>query len=636
MAKPLRLLAVLVLSGCLQPLKLARDDSATVLARQAIDAPDPTVAGQLAVRSLYYGSGTDRHRPEYRDSVAIRTRPVDGSKLVAGRNPANAKSRKKYWGFGFDSLPVNGRVWYPDGPGPYPLVLIVHGNHNMKDFSDPGYEYLGRHLASRGFILASVDENFLNGELRGENDGRGWVLLQHLRAWRRFNDSAGGPLAGKVDFGNIALMGHSRGGEAVAVAGAFNRLSHYPDDATLTFDFGFNLKALVAIAPVDGQYEPTQRPTPLSNINYLVIHGTHDGDVSSFTGLRQYQRVEFTDGNRWFKSAILMHRANHGQWNTVWGNKDNGPRSDRNLDLRGLIAPEDQRKFALVVITSFLEATLKGRTAYLPLFRDYRLAGAWLPHTMYTARFQESGFRPLADFLEDVDVTTGTPAGVRLEGDSLATWKEAQVPLRSTNGRVGHNAVWLGWNNRIAGPDTTLRGRPASFRITIPDSLRAAWNVGATTAIELSLTPTEQTPGPRRAPRDSTRSDSTRRRPAANRRSTPPPRDTLPVDLTIEAEDASGTVARVALSRYGVVRRPIEVTVLRRKGADKRVFGSQSEMVLQTYTIPLADFTAAEPRFAPDRLRSVRLLFDRSVAGTVVVSDIGLSRVDPVFFSERR
>ncbi len=61
------------------------------------------------------------------------------------------------------ALPLNARVWYPGGKGPFPLVLIVHGNHADRDFSDPGYEYLGRLMASRGFIFASVDENFLNG-----------------------------------------------------------------------------------------------------------------------------------------------------------------------------------------------------------------------------------------------------------------------------------------------------------------------------------------------------------------------------------------------------------------------------------------------------------------------------------------
>jgi hypothetical protein len=51
----------------------------------------------------------------------------------------------------------------------------------MKDFSDPGYAYLGELFASRGFIAVSVDENFLNGDIRSENDARAYVLLEHLK-----------------------------------------------------------------------------------------------------------------------------------------------------------------------------------------------------------------------------------------------------------------------------------------------------------------------------------------------------------------------------------------------------------------------------------------------------------------------
>ena len=54
--------------------------------------------------------------------------------------------RRRFWGFGAEQLPLNGRVWYPAGDGPYPLVLIVHGNHAMAEFSDPGYAYLGQLL----------------------------------------------------------------------------------------------------------------------------------------------------------------------------------------------------------------------------------------------------------------------------------------------------------------------------------------------------------------------------------------------------------------------------------------------------------------------------------------------------------
>jgi len=635
------ILTAVFAAGCVQPARLAWDDSPTVLGRQVLKAPDPAAPGSLVVRTLYYGSGTDLRRREFRDSVALKTAPVDGSKLAAAPTPALGRERRKYWGFAFDKLPRNGRVWYPEGNGPFPLVLVVHGNHNMKDFSDPGYEYIGRHLASRGFIVASVDENFLNGNIRAENDARGWMLLQHLVLWRQWNDSAGGPFHGKVAMDRIALIGHSRGGEAVAVAGAFNRLKHYPDDANVNFDFNFGIRSLIAIAPIDGQYEPTSRPTPLENLNYLVIHGSHDGDVSAFSGLRQYQRIRFTDGKPWFKSAVWMYRANHGQWNTVWGPFDNGPQSRRWLDLDQLISPQAQRRMALVYFTSFLEATLNDRREYLPLFRDHRVAGDWLPKTLYATRFQESGFKSLASFTEDVDLTTGSASGIVLEGDSLSTWRENILPLRWRNANVGHQGVWLGWNNRIAGDDTAKRGRPASYTITIPDSLRAAWRVSGQSALAFSLGVTDQTPGPRAAAKDSTKADSTKADSAAKRPAPkkpapkPPPKDSLPVEITVEVVDGAGQAARVVLSRYGPVRRPVEVTVYRRKGRDKRSFAALYELVLQTYTIPLADLAAAEPRFDPSRLATVRLVFDRTIAATIVLTDVGLTTPDPAFLTAR-
>jgi hypothetical protein len=532
-------------------------------------------------------------------------------------------------------------VWYPEGDGPFPLVLIVHGNHNMKDFSDPGYAYLGELLASRGYILVSVDENFINGNLRGENDGRGWLLLKHLEAWRAFNDSAGRPFHRKVDLGNVALMGHSRGGEAVAVAAAFNRLKHYPDDATVGFDFDFGITSIVAIAPIDGQYEPAGKPTPVENVNYLVIHGSHDGDVSSFSGLRQYQRIRFTDGRPRFKSAVYVYRANHGQWNSVWGNKDGGPRSSRWLDLRPLMSQEEQMQFGKVYISAFLDATMRGRREYLPLFRDHRVAGGWLPKTMYLTRFQESTFRPVATFDEDVDVTTATASGATLDGDSLSMWKEGVIPTRWRNSDIGTNAVWLGWNNRPQGPDTTTPRAPASYSITVDDSLRSALGIGGGSSLVLSLAPTDATPGPRKTGErpDSARKDSAakpagrdaRRRAGGGRDAKPKP-DTPPVDLTVEAIDANGRSARVPLSRYGAIRRPLEISVLRRRGRDKANFANLHELVLQSYVLPLADFAAAQTGFEPARLRTVRLLFDRTPVGAVVVDDVGFATPDGAFF----
>jgi len=641
MTTPNRLLvgaALLVgTASCTPALKLAPNDADVVLAHQALDAPDPSRPGPHRVLTLYYGSGTDERRAVYRDSVAIRTETVDASKLVD--LGSSAKERNGYWGFTPKEMPLNARVWFPDGPGPFPLVLVVHGNHDMKDFSDPGYDYLGRLLASRGYILASIDENFLNGGIRGENDARGWFLLQHLKQFQRFNGEAGNPFEGKVDMAHIALIGHSRGGEAVADAAAFNRLTHYPDDASLTFDFGFDIRGVISIAPVDGQYLPTGRKVEMRNVSYLTFHGSHDGDVTSFHGLRIYDRLRFTDDAFHFKSAIYVYRANHGQWNTVWQNHDNGPRSGRILDLRGLLPQEDQRHFAELYVSAFLEVVLKSDRRYLPMFRDHRVIGAWLPKTMYVTRFETSAFRPLADFEEDIDVTTGSTEGVTIRGDSLATWKEETLQLRSANRNntsqsQENQAVWIGWNNRIAGADTTRTGPPARYVVGLPEGLARRWRLGPGTTLDLMLGATRNTPGPRRDPVPDTTKEDEGGRPARPRRSGAD-EEKPPLDLSIEVEDAAGRTAKVDLRRYGPIRRPLETYVMRRADMEKRRFADHWEQILQTYSIPLGDFVEANRSLELGTLAAVRLVFDRSVAGEVVVDEIGFSDLDPAFLTAR-
>ena len=616
-------LLVLTMAGCRGAVQLERSDHPTVLSRQLMQGSSPSSRGVFAVRTLTYGHGDDKNRSEYREGVAFTTETVDASKLISLGD--RAKSRNGYWGFTPKEFPLNGRVWYPDGAGPFPLVLVVHGNHNMRDFSDPGYDYLGELLASRGYILASIDMNFVNGGIREENDARGWLLLKHLEAWNLFNDDAENPFFGKVDMGNLALMGHSRGGGAVGHAAAFNRLSHYPDDANLTFDFNFDIKAIIAIAPVDGQYLPTDRFVPVENVDYMVFHGSHDGDVTSFHGLRLYKRVKFTDGLPHLKTAIYVYRANHGQWNSVWGAHDNGPRSGRSLDLRTLLDPEDQQEFAKIYVSAFLEYSLRGNGEYLPLFRDHRVAGGWLPKTMYVTRFEDGSFRPLATFEEDIDVTTGSAAAVELTGDSLSTWREGEVVLRSrnrptTSASQVNQALWLGWNREVGGSDEL--GSPATFTISVPDTLGRAWRLGEGASLQMALAAIDDKPGKRGAVEDSVAAEGG-------------DEDEEPIDLSIEVVDAQGRSAKVALSVYGPIRRPLETHILRRRDLEEVRLPTSFEVILQTYSIPLSDFTRLRPALDLRSLKEIRMVFDLSEVGTVVVDDVGISFLDPAFTSVR-
>jgi len=624
--------SALSLAACVQPLKLAPNDADRVLSRRTITAANPGEKGPLAVKRFYYGNATDKHRAEYRDSVTYKTRTVDASPF-ATMAPDMAKSRKKYWGFDNTKFPLNARVWYPEGEGPFPLVLVVHGNHSMEEYSDPGYQWLGELLASRGFILASIDENFLNGGIRGENDARGWMLLKHLEVFRALNDSAGKPLFHKVDMTRIALMGHSRGGEAVGIAAAFNRLPYYPDDANQKFGFNFDIKGIVAIAPVDGQYKPADQPTPVSDYSYLVIHGSHDGDVSTFSGLSLYNRLRYTRLGPEFKSAIWMYRANHGQWNTVWNNHDNGSFSVRSLNLDALISGEQQRQFGRVVIGGFLETTLHGKSEYREMFRDHRSAGDWLPPTMYLTRYGDAASHYLATYEEDVDVTTGSVPSVRISAESLSTWKESDVPARSRGGTFRSNVVTLGWNNSPFGKDTVTWRAAPKYTISVPDSVRGAWRVNPQSALMMTIGSTELTAGPRKLPRDTTAKPdtATAAKKTPPKKPTPPktkpPKDSTPSNFSVEVEDGAGHVARATLSDFGAVRRPLDSYIYRRKGKDKTAFPTLAEPVMQTYLLPMSAFVKANAAFDVATLRTIRLVFDKTKMGVVMLDDVGFTTI---------
>ncbi len=614
------LLLPLLTSACRGALRLEESDHPVVLGSQAIGGPSPSSRGPYAVNTLTYGHGNDKNRSEYREDVAFKTEVVDASKLIDLGDQAD--ERNGYWGFDPAIFPLNGRVWYPEGAGPFPLVLIVHGNHDPKDYSDPGYDYLGELLASRGYILASIDMNFVNGGIRQENDARGWLLLKHLQVWDQVNQNPDNIFFNSVDMDNIALIGHSRGGEAVGHAAAFNKLKHYPDDASLTFEFGFNIRAIVAIAPVGGQYLPTGRFVPLENINYMVFHGSHDGDVTAFQGLRLYHRLKFTDGEEYFKTAVYVYRANHGQWNSSWGAKDRGPRSERILDLRGLLDPEEQEEFARIYISSFLEYSLKQNDKFLSLFRDHRVAGDWLPKTMYITRFQDHSFKPLANFEEDIDVTTGTATGVRLKGEGLTLWKEEIMPLRSrnrptTSASQVNQSVWLGWNKN----DSDAPGPPASFSLSVPDTLGNSWQLSRKGHLQMALTATRD--GSESVDKNGSEDDVSVQNKGDNS-----------IDVLVEIVDAKGEEASLVLSDYGPIRRPLQMDILRRRDLEQQQYEQNYELVLQTFSVPLADFADQNTELDLRRLSDIRLIFEPAMKGSVIIDDIGISFMREAFVAE--
>jgi len=605
-------LGVLLIGGAIYALMIAPPaDQNPALAHYRLKGttlamPDPSKPGLYAVETFTYGSGTDRHRPEYAQGVRFKTHSFDGAKLDKNWTGFGGWLRTQYWGFDSAHMPVQGRVWMPKGKGPFPLALVVHGNHVMEDFSDPGYAYLGELLASQGIIFVSVDENFLNSSLadtadpfhmRGgdETKARAWMLLQNVAQWRRWSRDPKSPLAGKIDMDRVALLGHSRGGEAVAVANAFNTLSHFPDDATVPFDFHFHLRGILAIAPVDGQYSPRSRPTPMADQNYFVIHGSMDGDVRSFMGSSQYSRETFSGKTDAFKANLYVAGANHGQFNTSWGRNDMGAMFGLLLDERPIMNPDEQRQIAKVYFSAFLQMTLQDKDGYRPLFEDARNGAAWLPNIFFLNNYADSRTMVLAGYDEDLDTATSALPGVAIAGSNLSAWREDYADLKWN--AIGTQVALLAWDDRVH-----AKGAAYAFTFAAPPVADAG------TAFVFSASQSDIDTLPKDfKPKDKDKADDKRDK---------------PLDWTIVVVDANGQKARLPLSHNQVLYPQIKGETRRAGFLDSE---QPSELVMRRYRFVLGDFVKANPKLDLAAIKQIRFEFDRSKRGAIALDDVGLA-----------
>lgn len=571
---------------------------------------DPAAPGKFGVDTLTYGYGDNQRRPEFGGDRDLDSRSVDASPLLPEWRDLKKKTRERFWGFGLADTPLNGSIWLPRGDGPFPLALIVHGNHGMEDFSDPGYAYLGELLASRGMIAVSVDQNFINstwsGDFRGkEMPLRAWLLLEHLKLWREWNATDGHRIFGKVDLRKIALIGHSRGGEAVSIAYAFNELAHYPDDATYRFDYGFDIQSLVAIAQVDQRYH---RRLELEDVNFLTLHGSYDSDEPAYHGMRQYNRIRLS-GEPWrLKAGIYIHRANHGQFNSTWGREDASAPQSWLLNLSPIIEPQHQRRIAAAYTSAFLEVTLLDNLRFAALLLDPRAGADWLPDQAYVQQFADSTFSEIATFDEDLDVTTASLEGAVISTSNLSLWREEELMHRDERPQ-GTKVAVIGWRSADdVVPEYTIR-LSAGF---------AASELVADRILSLSLSgSTEQLPV------DESEDD----RQSDNEKDVDDD-DIAPVspDFTVELEDGAGNTASIAVSEHASVAPPLRVQYLKSRQLNERDYNEKWEPVLQTIDLPVEAFQSANPEWQPEDTRVLRFKFDRQAEGVIILDNIGLRR----------
>jgi len=87
--------------------------------------------------------------------------------------------------------------------------------------------------------------------------------------------------------------------------------------------------------------------------------------------------------------------------------------------------------------------------------------------------------------------------------------------------------------------------------------------------------------------------------------------------------------------KYWVVDPMLDIVrIYRREGRDAQRFTNIYELIPQTFVLPVADFAAAASTFDPRQVATIRLVFDKTEAGTVVVQHVGVSTpADPAFLA---
>jgi hypothetical protein len=478
------------------------------------------------------------------------------------------------WPFSNTNVPLNGHICVPHGQGPFPLAVFAHGNHNPLENSTPGYLYLCQLLASHGIIGVTIDVNFLNGFNFGENDARAIVHLEHLKQFRTWNGLATHPLYGKVDLNRILIVGHSRGGEGVGHASFFNRLAAIQPDIfspVVPLDgsaglgpYRFGLSVAAAIAPTDRQYQPISGPTVVPD-HYLLIHGSRDGDVSTFEGYNTYNRAHAVDlanptvSDGKLKALLWVYGANHNQFNSAWPSET----PPATTMLRA-----EQEQIAKVHLGALALALLLDRPEYLDVLRDHAIAVTWVPTGAdFVSHYQD----PERVFVQHNQESLAAP--------------EISLPVQGT---VAADAVVAARQLK----DLVNAGSPQTT-ITLRLEWTAPW-ARFVLRMEPATLPAERYKTLSLQVGQSTEAEN-----AANRDQ----------DFTIEVSSGSRTAA-------------IPASALHRLLYPDVVFGA-GKIVMQTLRLPL--MRLVELGVEPTDLRSIAFVFDRRSTGAIYVGDVQVS-----------
>lgn len=525
-------------------------------------------SGSYEVKTVDYGM---------EKTNTIKSATVDLSDYIGGYNFARQIVRDTYFGYSMREVPLVGQVWYPSEKKNCPVVFVVHGNHTAITKSYMGYAYLGEHLASQGYVVVSIDENscnyYIDQGLDDENDARAVLLLEHLKQLELYNEEKGNPLFQTMDYDNIALVGHSRGGEAVSIATYFNQLNYNPEQPMHTFDYHFNIKSVVAIAPTSGQYQLPKGKIELEDVNYLLIQGANDQDVTCFQGIREYNNVTYSKKDDYFKSYLYIYGANHGQFNTEWGRKDLNDPFSFMLNTDSLMSGEKQRLILKGFLSTFLDVTLEENKEGKLLFQEYELFCKQMPDTLYIQGYEDSSFYTVADY---------------------ETYRKTEIEQMTKDLKYGKN-------EKVQFPeDKAFDTNNTGFHIKWND-YQGQYNLTMTeNGLDISQMEVLQF--------DIMNQEIF---------------NTEGINCTLMLIDVDGNQASLPLSGYQTVTGSLPVALYKLQ----TIVGTiEYKQLFQTVRVPLQEFKNENSILDLSQIKSIRFVFDRQESGNIMLDNIGFSQ----------
>lgn len=132
-------------------------------------------------------------------------------------------------------------LWLPDGSGPHPIVILIHGGCWRADL--PGLEmmaYAAEDLRQHGIAVWNVEYRRL-GEEGGGYPGTFEDIASAVDWLRKLADDK------RLDLGRVVAVGHSAGGHLALWAAARRRLQK---ESPLYRDRALPIKAVVSLAGI--------------------------------------------------------------------------------------------------------------------------------------------------------------------------------------------------------------------------------------------------------------------------------------------------------------------------------------------------------------------------------------------------